>query len=145
MEKLPPIEKVYEAWSAIADGRVDVNGDEAFVASSDGTKTYTIRYNPETDTYASNDNATFWRGYAGYPIIAILMLQGRLPYDKDFAKEWAQINWTKLNAEHKRNYAASVEQVEMERNISPITATEKAEKVMDALKILPIKVKRLKI
>ena len=28
MEKLPPIEKVYEAWSAVADGRVELHPDE---------------------------------------------------------------------------------------------------------------------
>ncbi len=27
MEKLPPIEKVYEAWSAVADGRVELHPD----------------------------------------------------------------------------------------------------------------------
>ena len=28
MEKLPPIAKVYEAWSAVADGRVKLHPDE---------------------------------------------------------------------------------------------------------------------
>ena len=28
MEKLPPIEKVYEAWSAVADRRVELHPDE---------------------------------------------------------------------------------------------------------------------
>ena len=43
MEKLPPIEKVYEAWSAVADGRVALHPDErrAAIASSNGAKTYT--------------------------------------------------------------------------------------------------------
>ncbi len=143
MEKLPPIEKVYEAWSAIADGRVHVEGDEARVTSSDGTKTYTVVYNPDTDTYQSNDNATAWQGYAGYPIIAFMMVKGRLPLDVDEARQWAGVNWTQLNASYKRDYAAAVRHVEAERGIDHAEAQTKAEAVMSTLAALPVKVKRV--
>ena len=65
MEKLPPIEKVYEAWSAVADGRVALHPDErrAAIASSNGAKTYTVAWNENGSTYSSNDNATYWQGY----------------------------------------------------------------------------------
>ena len=64
MEKLPPIEKVYEAWSAVADGRVALHPDErrAAIASSNGAKTYTVAWNENGSTYSSNDNATYWQG-----------------------------------------------------------------------------------
>ena len=76
MEKLPPIEKVYEAWSAVADGRVALHPDErrAAIASSNGAKTYTVAWNENGSTYSSNDNATYWQGYAGYPVIAVRSL-----------------------------------------------------------------------
>ena len=39
MTKLGPIEKIYEAYSAIADGRVTVADTSAEVKSSNGAKT----------------------------------------------------------------------------------------------------------
>ncbi len=61
MKKFPPIEKILEAYTAIADGHVKLENDQALVTSS-------------------NDNASYWQGYLGYPGIAVLMLQGKLPY-----------------------------------------------------------------
>ena len=110
MEKLPPIEKVYEAWSAVADGRVALHPDErrAAIASSNGAKTYTVAWNENGSTYSSNDNATYWQGYAGYPVIAVLMEQGELPLDRAAAEAFAHVDWTYLNERFKRDYAAAV-------------------------------------
>ena len=109
MKKLPPTEKIYEAWSAVADGRVALQTDRATVASSNRIKEYKVSWNGKT--YFSNDNATRWQGYAGYPIIAVLMLQGRLPLDENIAAWFAGINWTEMNAAAKRDYAKAVEAV----------------------------------
>ena len=68
MEKLPPIAKVYEAYSALADDRIVVKEQEALVDSSDYAKTYTVRFHD--DEVSSNDNATF-----GSIIQAILFWQ----------------------------------------------------------------------
>lgn len=57
MEKLPPLQKVYEAWSALADGRVEMGEDEATATSSNGAKHYTVSWSE--DTYSSNDNASY--------------------------------------------------------------------------------------
>lgn len=38
MEKLPPIEKIYEAYSALADDRINIEGNMAYVGSSNGKK-----------------------------------------------------------------------------------------------------------
>ena len=41
--KVPPKAKIYEALTAVADGRVNLKGGEtAEVLSSDGTKTYIV-------------------------------------------------------------------------------------------------------
>ncbi|MCH5319951.1 MAG: hypothetical protein J1E38_09635 [Paramuribaculum sp.] len=140
MTTLPPIEKIYEAWTAVADGRVELSDTNAKVSSSDGTKEYTVRF--AGDTYSSNDNATFWRGYAGYPVIAVLMLQGKLPLDLDEAKKWKGINWTSVNKKHRNNYQAAVKEIEEERGLAPEPSATAASKVMDALKQLPIQIKR---
>ena len=81
--KLPPIEKIHEAYSAIADKRVVLKENEAEVSSSDLTKTYMVKWKDEV--YSSNDNASYWQGYVGYPIIAVLMLQGKLPLNQEIA------------------------------------------------------------
>lgn len=109
MKKLPPTEKIYEAWSAVADGRVALQTDRATVASSNRIKEYKVSWNGKT--YFSNDNATRWQGYAGYPIIAVLMLQGRLPLDENIAAWFAGINWTEMNAAAKHDYAKAVDAV----------------------------------
>ena len=47
MEKLPPIAKVYEAYSALADDRIVVKEQEALVDSSDYAKMYTVRFHDD--------------------------------------------------------------------------------------------------
>ena len=50
MEKLGQIEKVYEAYSAIADERVKLSAGESssVVESSDRQKTYTVTWTENT-------------------------------------------------------------------------------------------------
>ena len=144
MDKLPPIEKVYEAWSAVADGRVTLHPEErqATVVSSNGAKTYAVAWNEDGTVYSSNDNATYWQGYAGYPVIAVLMMQGILPLDHDIANEFTQANWTELNEHYKRNYAQAVAAVVSERDLNPARVTQAAEAVLKALASLDIVIKR---
>ena len=125
MEKLPPLAKVFEAWSALADGRVALDAEKrrASVASS-------------------NDSATYWQGYAGYPVIAVLMAQGRLPFDRAMADGFAHVNWTKLNERHRRDYAAAVREVVDERGLDAAQADAAAHEALDALAALDIGIKR---
>lgn len=59
--------KIYEALSAIIDKRVvEIDKNTYHVLSSDHSKYYTVIN--EGDLYTSNDNATYWQHYAGYPI-----------------------------------------------------------------------------
>lgn len=140
MKKIPPIEKVYEAWTALADGRLKLEEGGASVSSSDGEKNYSLKFSG--NQYSSDDNATYWQGYAGYPVIALLMAQGILPFDQDMAILWRDINWTELNKKYKNNYAAAVAEVENIRGIDAAKAHEAAEKVLEALAELPIEIKR---
>ena len=109
---LPPIAKVYEALSAVADGRVKLTGEtSAQVVSSGGDKTYTITWSPDGSEITSNDSATRWHGYLGYPIIAVLLFTGRLPYNPSVARWLTGVPWRDLNEQYKRNYDAAVDYV----------------------------------
>lgn len=140
MEKMPPIEKVFEAWTAIADGRVSLNDNHADIASSDGAKSYVVRF--DGNKYSSDDNATYWRGYAGYPVIAVLMLQGRLPFVESQAELWRNVNWKEINTRYKNDYSKAVKEVAEERHINVADSYRDAEAVLEALKLLKIEIKR---
>lgn len=143
MDKLPPIEKVYEAWGALADGRVEPTSEGALVISSDRTKRYEVRR--DGDAYRSNDNATYWQGYAGYPIIATLMLEGRLPYDEAAAQLFSGVDWHAVNAAHKGDYGAALAQVMGERGIDGVQerrVREAAGQVLERLASLDVAVGR---
>ena len=143
MEKLPPIEKIYEAYSAIADQIVALKDDHGEVFSSDRSKCYTISVSG--NVYSSSDNATYWQGYAGYPVIAVLMLQGKLPLNRETADLFKDVNWNALNKEYKRNYAKAAKAVMAERSLDISAIEEETKKVYDALKDLDIVIKKGKL
>lgn len=141
--KLPPIEKIHEAYSAIADGRIILRDTEADVSSSDFTKKYLVKW--KDNIYSSNDNASYWKGYLGYPIIAVLMLQGKLSYDEEIAAYFKGINWKKLNTEHKNNYAEAVKQIMEELEKSGVDCSKiynEIDKVYKEIEQLAISTKR---
>ena len=105
--KIPPIEKIPEAFSVIADQRITMDNMSAKVKSSDYSKEYIVTW--INDIYSSNDNASYWRSIIGYPIIAVLMLQEKLPYNKEIASLFKGINWKKMNVEYKNNYTQVIE------------------------------------
>ena len=109
MEKLPPIAKVYEAYSALADDRIVVKEQEALVDSSDYAKTYTVRFHD--DEVSSNDNATVWQHY---PILAVWMKLGILSVNWNILPAFAGINWKKRNTEHKNRYEEVIEEFLLE-------------------------------
>ncbi len=118
---MPPRIKVLEALGSIADGRVHVNDHEATVISSTGERKYTVIYDEQRNAAYSDDNGTKFRGYVGYPIIALLMKLGKLPYDKRLAEALKGIPWKKLN-ERFKSYAkteAYVKRIASEKGIKP--------------------------
>jgi len=104
---MPPIEKIYEAYSAIADDRIKIDENLAIVESSDYAKKYIVSW--AGDKYISNDNASYWQGYYGYPVIAVLMLQDRLEYDNAVCKLFSKINWKNINKQYNNKYSKAVE------------------------------------
>lgn len=147
MKKLPPAEKIPEAWTAIVDGRVHCDGDihapegTATVASSDGAKTYTVTWQPPA-AYTSNDNGTYWRGYPGYPIVAVMMLQGILPYDEQVARLFAGVDWNALNAAHRADYGAALQDLMSQRGIDAVKVNDAMASAMQALRHFDTTVKR---
>lgn len=158
MEKLPPIEKIYEAWSAILEGRVELDErggkgcrnpaaenwkteqGAAYVLSSDGSKAYRVTWKGEV--YASNDAASYWQGYAGYPLLAVFMLQGKLPFDASVAIHFKDVPWKELNLSHRANYMQAVNEVleKLERQKVDITAIRReADRVYQQLRQLPVR------
>ena len=110
--KIPPKAKIYEALTAMADGRVKLKGDEtAEVLSSDGAKTYIVEWSPDFQQITSNDNASYWQGYIGYPIIAVLMTLGRLDFDGRLAQALSGIAWKETNRRFRNDYDKAVESV----------------------------------
>ncbi len=100
----PPVIKIYEAIGAVADGRIEVNGNEAKVYSSSGNKFYTVNYDPSTNSIMTNDNGSFWKGYLGYPAIAFLMKIGVLPYQEKIGHLLEDIKWKDINQKFKNDF-----------------------------------------
>lgn len=102
--KEPPLNKVYEALGAIADGRVDIEGNTAKVYSSSRNKYYDVVYFPKKNEITSNDNASFWVGYLGYPSIAFLLAKGIIDYDQALLKYLKGFAWKDINQRFKNNF-----------------------------------------
>ncbi len=112
--KLPPEEKIYEAFSVLADNRYELTGEgKATVTSSGGDKKYQVSWSRLENKLKvfSNDNASRWQGYTGYPIIAVLMFTGMISIDRGIIRYFKDIPWNTLNKAHKNNYRAAVEEV----------------------------------
>lgn len=143
MKKLPPLAKIPEAYSAIADHRVHLGDGFATVVSSNGTKEYRVTW--QGDIYTANDNGTYWQGYAGYPVLAVLLLQGRLSLDTEIAPNFGGIDWTRLNASHQGDYAKAMAVVMRaldERGIDCEAIERAIHTVYRQIEALPIQIKR---
>ena len=104
------ISKVYEAYTALADNRIEKIDDSLYlVTSSDNTKKYTIKRGE--NLFSSNDNATLWQHYAGYPILAVRRYENRIPYSKDILPLRKNICWKKENTKFKNDYDKAIEAV----------------------------------
>lgn len=137
MIKLPPIEKIPEAYSAIYDNRVEMFDDHAIVKSSNGEKEYLIKW--KDNIIYSNDNSTYWQGYPGYPVIAVLLMQGKLTLNREVLPYFANVDWNALNKETKRDYKESVNRVLKDVSDDEKTKIfEEFDKVFEEIKELDI-------
>lgn len=136
-------EKIPEALTAIIDDRIKIYDTYAIVKSSDLSKEYLVKWND--NTYYSNDNATYWQGYMGYPVIGVILTKNIIDYNKDILKYFKDINWNKLNKETKRDYQKSFEIVISDLDDDTKTIINKEiDNIYDKLNKLDIKLTRKK-
>lgn len=110
--KMPPRAKVYEALSTVADQRVTIIGPTtAQVLSSSRDKTYDVAWSENMREITSNDNASYWQGYIGYPIIAVLLKLGKLSFSTHIAELLAGVPWKVVNDQFKRDYDKAINHV----------------------------------
>lgn len=121
---LPPKIKIYEALGAVADGRIEVEGDSAKVYSSSKGKFYTVTYDASQNAIMCNDNASYWKGYLGYPAIAVLMVKGILAYDKKFSEALKGILWKDINAIFKNDFDKTQEYVDNLVTVKSLSLTD---------------------
>lgn len=115
--KLPPIEKIAEAYSVIADDRIKRIDDNTYiVTSSNGERQYKVTI--KGNRYRSDDNATKFQRYAGYPILATLMLNGSITFPTNLTSVMKGINWNAINKKYKRNYAAALNAALTDKGLS---------------------------
>lgn len=137
--KIPKAAKVYEAYSAIADKRITMYQGWAEVISSDLSKKYEIVW--DQDTYASSDNASYWQKTLGYPVLAVLMLQGRISYDAKIADQFKGIRWKQINKEYKNDYDKAAEAV-LSKMTNAVIVKQSAQDVLNQCEQLDLKYKR---
>ena len=128
--KMPPKAKIYEAFSAIVDNRVELYDQEVTVSSSNFEKQYTVKW--KENKYTSNDNASFWQGYPGYPIICIWILKGILPKNEKIMQHFKNINWHEKNKQNKRDYDKVVNEILNELVVKGVD-TEEIEAFVDSV------------
>ena len=134
--KLPPRVKVLEALGSIADGRIEIlNDKKARVKSSLGDRVYTVCVDVEKGIAYSDDNGTKYRKYIGYPIIALLMIKGLLPFNERIAKALSGIPWKSIN-ERMKSYKLVEQYVKLRvksRGIEPKEVDDYISKVLSEL------------
>lgn len=103
---------VYEALSAIADNRFTlVSESEAQCYSTSRNKFYSVHYDSENSAIMSNDNMAFYVDEVSYPMVAMLLVKGKLEYNPEILKYFKDIKWKDINQRNKNNYMKSVNEV----------------------------------
>lgn len=111
--KMPPAAKIYEAIGALGDGRVTLIDDShARVRSSGGEKSYDVEMSADGREVSSNDNASYWQGYLGYPGIAVMLARGFLKVNPAAVKALTGVPWKELNRRFRNDYAKTIAEVE---------------------------------
>lgn len=101
---------VYEALSAIADGRININEkkDGAQCVSTSKEKFYTISYDVQSKSIMSNDNMAYYNSRISYPMIAFLMLNGEIEYEDWILNDLKGIYWKQINQKFKNDFMKAV-------------------------------------
>jgi hypothetical protein len=138
--KMPPLIKVYEALGAIGDGRVHEKGGRAAeVVSSDRSKTYRVEVSADGREVSSNDNASYWQGYLGYPGVAVMLARGFLSARVETTRALAGIPWKEINRRFKNDYertTAEVARIVAERGGNFDAIRAEAESILAAMRAM---------
>jgi hypothetical protein len=118
--KEPPIIKIYEALGAVADGRIEMNGDTAKVFSSSCNKYYDVTYDASASAIMTNDNGSYWKAYLGYPAIAYLLKTGVLPYQAEYGELLKGIAWKDINQKFKNDFDKTLAHI-----LEPLTVEQR--------------------
>lgn len=70
-----------------------------------------MEWSADLGQITSNDNASYWQRYMGYPIIAVLMVLGRLDFDGRVAQALSGIAWKQTNRSFRNDHDKAVENV----------------------------------
>lgn len=145
--KMPPPIKIYEALGAIGDGRVRLEDEHhALVTSSEEDKTYEVEISDDGRQVSSNDNASYWQGYLGYPAIAVLLMRGLYRPPANVIDALAGISWKEINRSFKNDYDKTLIEVNKVVEASghdPDAVASEVESIMEALrKLAPKRGKR---
>ena len=106
------ISDVYEARTAVADSRIELDGiTKASCYSSSKGKYYEVEYDPETNSIMSNDNTAYYTDSVSYPMIALLMLKGTISYNEKLLEMLKDIYWKDINQRFKNDYDKAIEYV----------------------------------
>lgn len=110
--KQPHVSKIYEALTAMADSRIELDGDnKAKCYPSSKGKYYEVEFDLETNSIMSNDNTAFYTDSVSYPMIAYLMMTNRIVYDKSLLIILKGIYWKDINQKFKNNYDQAIQNV----------------------------------
>jgi hypothetical protein len=138
--KMPPLIKIYEALGAVGDGRVRiVDETNAMVRSSDGSKTYTVFTGDNGRAIASDDNASYWQGYVGYPAIAVLIQRGLLKAPAKVCDVLAEIPWKEINRRNRNDYSKTLAEVSRtveQSGHDPDAVAAQAQALLEDLRVL---------
>ena len=107
----PSKTKMYEALGAVADGRIEISGNNGKCYSSSGNKYYDITFDPESYKIMSNDNTSYWTEELGYPAVAFLLKKGVLEYRAELANLLKGIPWKEVNQKFKNDFDAALEYI----------------------------------
>jgi hypothetical protein len=110
--KMPPLVKIYEALGALGDGRVQLKDERhASVLSSDRSKAYQVEISADGREITSNDSASYWQGYLGYPAIAVMLKRGLCTVRAEAINAVTGIPWSQLNRRFRNDYSRTIAEV----------------------------------
>ena len=117
--KQPPLIKIFEALGTLGDkDRIkpcapsEKQSEDKLcwrVYSSERNKFYLVKANKDLSALIANDNGSYWQGYLGYPMIAVLLQEGLIKFNRQLADDLRGIPWKKINTRFKNNYEKTTE------------------------------------